>query len=230
MGDFLFELIFISMKQVIRLTEQDLARIVKRVINEANTKDPVCVSGDCKNGIGELKYSSGETYKGQFKNGEYSGYGVLKINTGGIYKGQFTDATYGGYGIFTNKHGRVFTGTWDNLGTGPHSRRYRVPAETENIQYGFRDLERLEDIKKGQNVNVQNCIKPDDSRNWARSASDKNYEYYNNEFDMEGEHCWWARNINNGKIFNLTKLSQTNPKILKSLVKLNKEYQHKYNT
>ena len=38
------------------------------------------------------------------------------------------------------------------------------------------------------------------------------------------ELCWWARNINTGKIFNLTKLSQTNPEILKSLDKLNKEF------
>jgi hypothetical protein len=42
------------MKKIIRLTEQDLVRIVRRVINEADTKVPGCVKGDCKNGYGEL--------------------------------------------------------------------------------------------------------------------------------------------------------------------------------
>jgi len=210
------------MKQVIRLTEQDLARIVKRVINEENLAHPVCVKGNCKNGIGELKFGSGSIYKGEFQNGLYRGYGVLKLDTGGIYKGQFPDSGMG-WGVFTNKHGRVFTGQWDNLVTGDFTLRYRLPVENENKQYGLKILEDLENIKKGQKVNVQNCKKPDDNSVWVKSAFDKNYEYFNS-MNAKEELCWWARNINTGKIFNLTKLSQTNPKILKSLDKLNKEF------
>lgn len=211
------------MKQVIRLTEQDLARIVKRVINEENLANPVCVKGDCKNGIGELKFGSGSIYKGEFQNERFRGYGVLKLDTGGIYKGQFPHSGMG-WGVFTNKHGRVFTGQWDNLNTGDLTLRYRLPVENENKQYGLKLFQDLENIKKGQNVNVQKCRKPDDNEpNWVRNALDKNYEYFNSMNDNE-ELCWWARNINTGKIFNLTKLSQTNPEILKSLDKLNKEF------
>lgn len=215
------------MKQVIRLTEQDLARIVKRVINEENLAHPVCVKGDCKNGIGELKFGSGSIYKGEFQNEKFRGYGVLKLDTGGIYKGQFPGSDSAmGWGVFTNKHGRVFTGQWNNFMTGDLTLRYRLPVENENKQYGLLLLEELENIKKGQKVNVQNCKKPEDDDDWVTSTLDKNYEYYNSSPDPTKEEtsCWWARNINNGKIFNLTKLSQTNPKILKSLDKLNKEF------
>ena len=219
------------MKKVIRLTEQDLVRIVRRVINEADTKVDGCVKGDCKNGYGERNYSWG-SYKGHFKNEELDGYGVLKLKTGGTYKGKFINDGYGGYGTFTNKQGRVFTGLWQWVVNGLY---YRKPNETQNKQYGAKFHYDLENIKKDQSVDTKKCKKPDVDyeANWFSASFDKNYEYTHNSFaPLEKENttgnCWWAKNIKNGKLFNLTDLAKTNPKVQKSIDILNKEHLNKY--
>ncbi|MDP1844860.1 MAG: hypothetical protein Q8K64_15700 [Sediminibacterium sp.] len=38
----------------------------------------ICLSGNCVNGTGELKYASGEVYSGNFKNSKPNGEGILK--------------------------------------------------------------------------------------------------------------------------------------------------------
>jgi hypothetical protein len=64
------------MKKIIRLTESDLTRIVKKVLKEqslsdlgklpktSKSKDPKCKKGDCKNGYGEYYWDNDNYYKG----------------------------------------------------------------------------------------------------------------------------------------------------------------------
>lgn len=47
-----------------------------------------CITGDCNNGEGTLKYTNA-TYIGEFKNGKRNGYGELTFNNGIVSKGTF---------------------------------------------------------------------------------------------------------------------------------------------
>ena len=227
------------MKKIIRLTEQDLTRIVRRVINEADTKIPGCVKGDCKNGYGERIYKktgsnyqsdygdrNGFTYKGYFKNGEFDGYGVRKLNTGGTFKGHFKegDVIDNSYCTFINNKGRTFSGRWKEFAG---IIIYMIPSEPQNKQYGNQTIYDLENIKKEESVDTKKCKQPDETYIWIKSNLDKNYEYINGGNHGLGS-CWWARNVKNGKVFNLTDLAKTKPNIQKSIDILNKEYLNKY--
>jgi hypothetical protein len=216
------------MKKIIRLTESDLTRIVKRILNEG------CTKGNCKNGYGEMSVENtndsttmgnrnGYTYKGQFKNGKKEGYATVKFNNGGTFKGHFKDNEATGYGTFTNKHGRVFQGEWYGLGGDLDVIKLKSTSQPENKQYGNQNIFGLDDIKKEETVDTTKCWYADPikkPRDWIASKTDKNYEYY---APIGNNMCWWTRNIKNGKIFNLTELAKTNPNIQKSIDKLNKD-------
>jgi hypothetical protein len=258
------------MKKIIRLTESDLTRIVKKVLKEqslsdlgklpktSKNKDPKCKKGDCKNGYGEhywdndnyykgnykngqfdgygeLKRSksgptdesgygdvNGDLYKGQFKNGDENGYGTLKLDTGGVYKGNFDRGAGEGYGVFTNRYGRVFKGRWMSAAGFTI---LKVASEFENKQYGNMNIYDLENVGQFEDLETKKCVVPPTGL-WLTADFDKNYEYENG--GKEFGFCWWARNVNNGKVFNLSELVKTNPKIQKSIDILNKEYLDKY--
>ena len=227
------------MKKVIRLTESDLTRIIKRILNEAPTKVNGCIKGDCQNGYGEKIIQNGGsddqsgygdrngyTYKGHFKNGNFEGYGVIKLNTGGTFKGHFKDMDVidGSYGTFTNNKGRSFSGRWEEFAGFI---TYMIPSEPQNKQYGNQNIFDLENIKKEESVDTKKCKQPDETYIWLKSNLDKNYEYNNGGMYGLGP-CWWARNVKNGKVFNLTDLAKTKPNIRKSIDILNKEFLNKY--
>lgn len=223
------------MKKIIRLTEQDLTKIVRRVINEADTKVPGCVKGDCKNGYGEMSVKNtnydgtwgkvdGYYYKGQFSNGKKEGYGTAKLNNGGTFKGHFKNNDVDGYGTFTNKHGRSFQGQWKGYNYTPIFSRLATTSQPENKQYVSQYIGELGDIKKQSNIETKKCRYDDPIKkpfDWVASKTDKNYEYF-----LPGPYneCYWTRNVKTGKIFNLTDLAKTNPKIQKSIDILAKDY------
>jgi len=237
--------VFIIMKKIIKLTESQLTNIIKRVISESNTKDPNCKKGDCKNGYGEYydnnndyykgyyknggkdgygeQKRSGNLYKGNFKNDDKNGYGTLKLNTGGVFKGNFRSGAGEGYGVFTNRYGRVFKGNWISAA---NFTILKVASEPENKQYGNMNIYDLENVKKSSNLDTKKCVQPPSDIIWIKSKTDKNYEYVNG--GQEFGFCWWTRNITNGKVFNLSELAKTNPKIQQSINTLNKEYLGKY--
>jgi hypothetical protein len=61
--------------------------------------------------------------------------------------------------------------------------------------------------------NKTECKQPTEPTH--RYKDDKNYRY------AKSGDCWWAKNINNGKWFNLTELVKTKPNIQISLDRLN---------
>jgi len=223
------------MKKTIRLTESDLVRIVRLVINEADTKVQGCVKGDCKNGYGELSVKNsnyqgtwgnvdGFYYKGQFKNGKKEGYGTVKLNNGGTFKGHFKNNFVDGYGTFTNKHGRLFQGQWLGRDPSPIFSNLGTTSQPENKQYVGQYLANLGDIKKQSNIDTTKCWYDDpikDPDDWVVSKTDKNYEYF---LPKGNNKCYWTRNVKTGKIFNLTDMAKTNPKIQKSIDILAKDY------
>lgn len=58
--------------------------------NKASVEIGECVSGDCTDGQGELRYPSGSFYKGQFKNGMFHGNGLAfscnRVFTEGLFE------------------------------------------------------------------------------------------------------------------------------------------------
>ena len=58
-----------------------------------------------------------------------------------------------------------------------------------------------------------NCVKPTEPTH--RYKNDRNYQY------AKSGDCWWAKNINNNKWFNLTELVKTKPNFQVSIDRLN---------
>ncbi len=76
-----------------------------------------CVSGDCVNGHGEMRWSKKEIYIGWFKNGLREGYGYITYENGDSYIGEWSENLRHGHGVHTyNSHNsRIrYAGEWKN--------------------------------------------------------------------------------------------------------------------
>lgn len=118
------------MKKVIRLTESDLVKIVKRVINEnygtitytdgSKYIGEYYLDSDGKtkiyNGYGTYTYPDGSGYVGDFKDGYYKGYGTMTWPDGTKYVGNFEADLFDGYGVYTKKDGTISKGMWKDGG------------------------------------------------------------------------------------------------------------------
>jgi len=72
----------------------------------------LCVNGDCKNGYGQMLYSSGDVYEGNFLDGLPHGEGIM-TDSNGVFNGCFWKYYQNGYGELTLKDGTKRTGLWD---------------------------------------------------------------------------------------------------------------------
>jgi len=70
--------------------------------------------GDCKNGYGEYKWSDGDQYKGEWKEGKFHGKGAYFYSNGSTYTGTYNKGKKHGEGIFVNANGKNFEGVWEN--------------------------------------------------------------------------------------------------------------------
>ncbi|MFZ4680626.1 MAG: MORN repeat-containing protein [Flavobacterium sp.] len=107
----------------------------RKVIKKYEPELVGCVNGDCVNGYGvkrfsigtfsgyfkdgyisngELKYDSGDIYKGNFLLGTKNGFGILKFNSGSIYEGEWVNDVMQGYGTLVMKDGSSYKGDWVN--------------------------------------------------------------------------------------------------------------------
>ena len=70
-----------------------------------------CISGNCDNGFGVWKYSTGDVYKGEWRNGEMEGIGVYNFKgAGDIYRGEWKSNKIHGFGTFTYASGAYYSG------------------------------------------------------------------------------------------------------------------------
>ena len=113
------------MKKVIRLTESDLVKIVKRVIVEQSISyGPYTYPDGHKyvgrlengkpNGEGVLNYTNGSKYMGSFKDGKLNGYGTYTWDDTGEYVGDLKDDLFDGYGTMTWPDGTKYVGNFEN--------------------------------------------------------------------------------------------------------------------
>uniref|UniRef100_W5N577 MORN repeat-containing protein 4 n=1 Tax=Lepisosteus oculatus TaxID=7918 RepID=W5N577_LEPOC len=63
-----------------------------------------------RHGLGQLQFSEGTSYTGQFENGLFSGCGVLVFPDGSRYEGEFVQGKFQGVGVFTRFDGMKFEG------------------------------------------------------------------------------------------------------------------------
>ena len=82
-----------------------------------------CISGDCQNGFGKVKYDNGDVYEGEFTNRTPNGEGHFKWANGDSYKGSFQNGVIEGYGIIKSKE-VTYTGYLKN--NFPHGEGTKV--------------------------------------------------------------------------------------------------------
>ena len=160
-------------------------------LTQSNQTKTGCITGDCKDGQGTYRWSSGTVYEGQWKDGKKNGQATVKYSDGGVYEGQFKDDKRNGQGTYTNINGVKSSGIWVD---------------------GKLDGKTPEDLDKITQSNTE-CAQPTEPTH--RYKDDKNYQY------AKSGDCWWAKNINNNKWFNLTELVKTKPNFQISIDRLN---------
>lgn len=73
-----------------------------------------CVSGDCVNGFGVMKFPDGGTYEGSFKTTLLNGFGYYYYPEGGNYTGEFVNNTMQGTGAKVASDGSNYYGGFSN--------------------------------------------------------------------------------------------------------------------
>lgn len=63
-----------------------------------------------------MKYSNGETYDGEWKEGIFDGQGTYTWLNGSSYSGGYRRGEEDGKGTFTDGNGKVTKGIWSNEG------------------------------------------------------------------------------------------------------------------
>ena len=106
------------MKKVVRLTESDLVKIVKRVIVEQSMS------------YGSYTYPEGHKYVGRLENGKPNGEGIKTNTDGRKYVGSFKDGLIDGYGTYKGFDGYKYVGNFkDNYFNGYGTSEYTDGAK-----------------------------------------------------------------------------------------------------
>ncbi|XP_066046678.1 MORN repeat-containing protein 4 isoform X2 [Chamaea fasciata] len=63
-----------------------------------------------RHGIGQLTFADGTAYVGHFENGLFHGCGVLTFSDGSRYEGEFVQGKFNGVGVFTRCDNMTFEG------------------------------------------------------------------------------------------------------------------------
>ncbi|MCB1179945.1 MAG: hypothetical protein KDK36_20375 [Leptospiraceae bacterium] len=71
-----------------------------------------CLSGNCYNGVGKIKFQDGTKYEGQFKDGKIYGFGRFYNTEGDFYEGSLRDGVKEGSGIYFYKDGTKYEGSF----------------------------------------------------------------------------------------------------------------------
>lgn len=71
-------------------------------------------AGDCKNGYGTYKWSDGDKYEGEWKEGKFHGKGNYFYSNGSTFTGFYKQGKKHGEGVFVDSKGKDFEGFWEN--------------------------------------------------------------------------------------------------------------------
>lgn len=73
---------------------------------------PVCIAGNCQDGMGKAKYSTGIRYDGEFKNGKRHGRGTCYLLNGNKFVGFWENDYPHGKGVMHKADGSLQEGIW----------------------------------------------------------------------------------------------------------------------
>ena len=73
-----------------------------------------CTTGDCKNGYGVYKWSDGDKYEGEWKDGKFHGKGNYFYGNGSTFTGVYKHGKKHGEGVFVDAKGKDFEGFWEH--------------------------------------------------------------------------------------------------------------------
>ena len=85
--------------------------------NESTEKAPGCVTGNCRNGYGEMVFPSGNRFKGNFKDGQFSGPGEMQFAGGNLLKADFAAGVPQSGSFYYAAEKTLFKGTLNENGT-----------------------------------------------------------------------------------------------------------------
>lgn len=74
----------------------------------------ICMWGNCSNGFGTMRYDTGDTYSGYFKEGRRDGYGIYIWLNGANYEGAWLADNMDGVGKIVLANGSCFIGEFGN--------------------------------------------------------------------------------------------------------------------
>ncbi|XP_064451190.1 MORN repeat-containing protein 4 isoform X1 [Mirounga angustirostris] len=67
-----------------------------------------------RHGFGQLMFADGGIYLGHFENGLFNGFGVLTFSDGSRYEGEFAQGKFNGVGVFIRHDNMTFEGEFKN--------------------------------------------------------------------------------------------------------------------
>nr|XP_025736714.1 MORN repeat-containing protein 4 isoform X1 [Callorhinus ursinus] len=67
-----------------------------------------------RHGFGQLLFADGGIYLGHFENGLFNGFGVLTFSDGSRYEGEFAQGKFNGVGVFIRHDNMTFEGEFKN--------------------------------------------------------------------------------------------------------------------
>lgn len=71
-----------------------------------------CIKGNCVSDYGEYQFNNGDTYKGQFQAGKFTGQGILYFKNGDKYLGNWANSQRQGKGRLEFANGDIYTGNF----------------------------------------------------------------------------------------------------------------------
>lgn len=184
-------------KNIITLTESELTNLIKRVIKEQGTNTE-CIKGNCENGSGTYKWTEGDVYEGQWKDGKMNGQGTYKYPDGGVYVGQYKNNIQNGQGTFKYSDGGVYEGQWKDArknGQGTYTNINGVKSSGIWVddELKGKSLEDLDKLTQSNQTNTE-CIDGDceNGQGTYKFPSGAVYEgqWKDDKFNGQGTYKW----------------------------------------
>ena len=72
----------------------------------------IFLSNESGEGLGKFTFPDGDTYEGEFKDGERTGQGTFYYTDGSVYVGEFKDGKEHGQGTYIWSNGNKYVGEW----------------------------------------------------------------------------------------------------------------------
>ena len=143
---------------------------------------------DEKQGYGEFKWSSGNVYRGAYKNDLRNGYGEMFWTDGSIYKGNWVNGIQHGLGKMLFIDGTVNEGIFEhNIFKGPNGNKNdEITEESLVISTPTPEKKRNPKMKKPKN-SISNKKNKHDEQYRGRQITlfaKKNYTFWHKFFDL----------------------------------------------